>query len=105
MNFRVQFSIPVSYQRWYGLTIFSFIIIGFSARKPKKLPVMARLLMIAFYLTRLLPMCSVGGQRLRHTNRADSKDVVYGEMLNSCICKVDGKVYNLTEAGPLFQKK
>lgn len=28
-----------------------------------------------------------------------------GEMLSSCICKVAGKVYNLTEAGAFFFKR
>ena len=32
-------------------------------------------------------------------------EIVYGVMVNSCICKVDGKVYNLTETGKLFTGK
>ena len=35
----------------------------------------------------------------------DNTEIVYGIMMNSCICKVDGKVYNLTETGKLYTGK
>ena len=32
-------------------------------------------------------------------------EILNGVMVNSCICKVNGKVYNLTETGKLYSGK
>ena len=55
------------------------------------------------FLTSLSPVGLSLRQSFRHSKRGRTNgDTINGVMLNSCICKVDGRVFNLTEIGKRF---